>query len=58
MVTYTTEELQKILHCGRGAIDNYRKAGELPAVRIGKNYIYQESDIQQFLDKKEESQVG
>lgn len=49
MVTYTTEELQTILHCGRGAIDNYRKAGLLTGVKLGKGYIYTKEEIDKFL---------
>lgn len=50
-ITYTTEELCEIFHTTERNINSLRTTGLLPAVRIGKGYIYSKKAVEIFLDK-------
>ena len=50
-ITYTTEELCNLFHTTERNINSLRTNGLLPAVRIGKGYIYSKKAIETFLDK-------
>ena len=51
MVTYTTAEVQHILHCGREKVGKLRQAGLLTGARFGNGFIYTEAEIQACIEQ-------
>lgn len=51
MVTYTTEELADLLKTNRHMIGNLKRYGIIKGMKIGKNTIYSEDEVKEFLQE-------
>lgn len=49
MTTYTTEQLTDILHVSQRTLYRYIKAGQLDAVKIGKQFRVTHESLARFL---------
>nr|DAU98780.1 MAG TPA: helix-turn-helix domain protein [Caudoviricetes sp.]DAX52909.1 MAG TPA: helix-turn-helix domain protein [Caudoviricetes sp.] len=47
---YTQEELAQLLRCDSRHIGRLRRAGLINFIKVGRNYIYRESDVNSFVD--------
>lgn len=50
-ITYTEYELQDVLKCKIKRVRQLRKMGILKGTKIGKSYVYHESEIKDLFDK-------
>lgn len=50
MANYKTKEALEMLSINRNLLDALKKAGLIKSHKIGRNYVYSDSDIQEFLD--------
>lgn len=50
-ITYTEYELQDVLKCKIKRVRQLRKMGILRGIKIGKSYVYHESEIKDLFDK-------
>ena len=48
---YNTKELCDYLKVGKSVIEKLRQSGDLSYVRVGKSYIYTQSDIEEYFEK-------
>ena len=44
-----TKEACNYLSINRGLLDNYRKAGLIPCIKAGRNYLYPINSLNQFV---------
>ena len=49
-IFYTQEELAQVLRCDSRHIGRLRRAGLINFIKVGRNYIYRESDVNSFVD--------
>lgn len=49
-IFYTQEELAHVLRCDSRHIGRLRRAGLINFIKVGRNYIYRESDVTSFVD--------
>jgi len=47
---FTQVELANILRCDSRHIGRLRRAGLINFIKVGRNYIYRESDVNSFVD--------
>ena len=47
---YTQVELANMLRCDSRHIGRLRRAGLINFIKVGRNYIYRESDVNSFVD--------
>lgn len=47
---YTQVELANMLRCDSRHIGRLRRAGLINFIKVGRNYIYRESDVNSFID--------
>ena len=47
---YNTKELCDYLKVGKSVIEKLRQSGDLSYVRVGKSYIYTQSDIEDYFE--------
>lgn len=50
-IFYTQEELAHVLRCDSRHIGRLRRAGLINFIKVGRNYIYRESDVDSFVDQ-------
>lgn len=50
-IFYTQEELAHVLRCDSRHIGRLRRAGLINFIKVGRNYIYRESDVNSFVDQ-------
>lgn len=49
-IFYTQEELAHVLRCDSRHIGRLRRAGLINFIKVGRNYIYRDSDVTSFVD--------
>jgi len=57
--TIDSEECAELLHCTPERIEEMARAGEIPGLKIGRNWLFVRSDLLAYLAEKarEEAQV-
>jgi excisionase family DNA binding protein len=50
-IFYTQEELAHVLRCDSRHIGRLRRAGLINFIKVGRNYIYRESDVNSFVEQ-------
>lgn len=50
MANYRTKEAVEVMSINRNLLDSIRKARLIKSHKIGRNYVYMDSDIEEFLD--------
>lgn len=50
-IFYTQEDLAHVLRCDSRHIGRLRRAGLINFIKVGRNYIYRESDVNSFVDQ-------
>lgn len=48
-LAFNTKQAVEILGINRNILDIYRKKGLIRCIKIGRNYIYPKSELEQFL---------
>ena len=56
-ITFTEKELEDVLHIKQRRIAELRKRGILNGVKIGKSYIYHNSEIKRFFERYEGKEI-
>lgn len=49
--TYTTLELEPILHCDKRVLDRKCREGIIPAFKVGRSWVIEENNLQDFIRK-------
>lgn len=50
-IFYTQEDLAHVLRCDSRHIGRLRRAGLINFIKVGRNYIYRESDVNSFVEQ-------
>ena len=50
-IFYTQEELAQVLRCDSRHIGRLRRAGLINFIKVGRNYIYRDSDVNSFVEQ-------
>ena len=50
-IFYTQAELAHVLRCDSRHIGRLRRAGLINFIKVGRNYIYRESDVNSFVEQ-------
>lgn len=48
---YTQEELAHVFRCDSRHIGRLRRAGLINFIKVGRNYIYRDSDVNSFVEQ-------
>lgn len=51
MINYTTKQAVEKLNINRNLLDSFRRAGIIGSKKLGRNYVYSDVELDNFLKK-------
>lgn len=48
---YTIKEVAEVFRVHKNTINNWKKSGKLPYVKVGRRVLFKESDVKKLMDE-------